>query len=142
MDRLFTAWPPSPQSGGATQTPRRLTNHFTGDVTVDRPDGLNIDGRTYQATWELPPFLADILVAFLRNHSCKAFLWDMPRDTVSRIWEATDWTRSYLDADRDSVQVTLEERFMALSPAPVLPPPVPLTFRLDLSLLNGSIRLL
>ncbi len=122
-------------------TPRRLTNHFNGDVTVDVVDGINAGGRSFQATWEIPPDHADGLVQFFRDHACKAFFMTIPRGTVDRIWEATEWTRSYLDTERDMLQVTFEERFMAQTPAPSLPPPPAVVFRLDSSLLSGPILL-
>ena len=141
MDRLFTEWLPSPTSAGTTQTPRLLSNHFLGDVTVDTWDGINSNLHTYQATWVLHQDSADNLLGFLRAHACKAFLWNMPRDTVDRIWEVTDWSRSS-DEDRDIIQVTFEERFMATTPPPALPPPPGLFFRLGNSPLDGPIGLL
>ncbi len=124
-----------------THTPRRLSNHFHGDVTVDVVDGINADVRSYQATWDLPSVHADFLVQFFRDHACKAFLWAVPGDSYELIWKATNWTRSYVEADRDTVQATFEQRFMAQTPAPALPPPPAVVFRLDSSLLSGPILL-
>lgn len=111
MDTLTTPWPPSIASGGADQTPRVLTNHFTGDATAERLDGLNASPITYRAVWDLWPPDATALVAFLRAHACDVFWWIMPRETAARQWEAVDWERTSVEVEHDQVQVTFEERF-------------------------------
>jgi phage-related protein len=101
--------PPLVSSAGQQEKPRILTNHFHGDATFDRPDGINLSLISYQATWQLHPSDADALLFFLRAHLAIWFLWTMPRESAPRIWEAIEWSRQS-DYDFDTIQATFEER--------------------------------
>jgi phage-related protein len=101
---------PRVESSGQTETANRITNHFVADATVEAPDGIFPNALAYSGVWVNTPADADTLVAFFRRNNGKTFIWTMPRETSPRYWQCKGWTRSAMQADRDTIQASFEER--------------------------------
>jgi phage-related protein len=112
MDTLTVPYAPLVASGGSDVQARALQNHYVSDAYANVRDGINVALKTYQASWLLDSTAGDTLVAFLRAHLGKSFLWTLPRESTPRIWQATGWTRTTPDYGYDKIDVTLEERIL------------------------------
>ena len=91
--------------------PRVLLAQFGDGYNQRAADGINNVLHKGNVTWEnLTRDEAATLISFLRERAgWKPITWTMPGDNEARKWVATRWTRTYVDANLDTVAATFSE---------------------------------